>query len=122
MKDFKFYNANPLGKIESDCVCRAISRAVKMPYKVVEEKLNAIGVLFECESLCVCCYHHLLENVFGLQKQFANGRTVKEIAKQFNNNIVIIRIQGHLTMSEFGVVYDLWDCTDEVADVFWLIP
>lgn len=122
MQDFKFYNANPLGEIESDCVTRAISRALDLPYYSVLNKLYAIGELFECEELCVCCYNHLLEKFYGLERRFANGRTVGQIAKQFNNNKVLIRIQGHLTMAEFGTIFDLWDCTKEVADVFWVIP
>lgn len=119
--DYKFYNANPLGNIEQDCVCRAISTATEIPYKSVEEKLELIGELFECEELCVCCYHHLLEKVFGLKQKFANGKTVKEIAQEFFDNRVLIRISGHLTCSLYGVVYDIWDCTEELADIFWIV-
>lgn len=121
MVDYKFYNANPLGNIESDCVCRAISRAVKIPYRFIEKKLNLIGELFECDELCVCCYHHLLEKVFGLTPKYANGRKVKEIVKEYGNNIILLRLEGHLTMAENGVVYDLWDCRDEIADIFWIV-
>ena len=121
MVDYRFYNANPLGKIESDCVCRAISRATKIPYKVIQYKLHLVAELFECEKLCLCCYHHLLEKVFGLTQKNANKRTVRELAEDFKDNILIIRIQGHLTMSEYGHVYDIWDCRDEEADVFWII-
>lgn len=121
MIDYRFYNANPLGNIEQDCVCRAISKATDIPYEIIEIKLEAIGELFECEKLCVCCYHHLLEKVFGLKQKFANGKTVKEIAKEFDDCKVIIRIEGHLTCSLYGIVYDIWDCTDEIADVFWIV-
>lgn len=121
MVDYRFYNVNPLGNIEQDCVCRAISTATDLPYKLIERKLVLIGELFECEKLCLCCYHHLLEKIFGLQQKFANGKTVKEISKEFCNNRVIIRIQGHLTCSLYGTVYDIWDCTEEVADVFWVV-
>lgn len=119
--DYKFYNANPLGDIEQDCVCRAISKATEIPYRSIEEKLELIGELFECEKLCVCCYHHLLEKVFGLKQKFANGKTVKEIAKEFPENRVLIRISGHLTCAIFGVIFDIWDCTEETADIFWIV-
>lgn len=119
--DYKFYNANPLGDIEQDCVCRAISKATEIPYRSIEEKLELIGELFECEKLCVCCYHHLLEKVFGLKQKFANGKTVKEIAKEFPENRVLIRISGHLTCAINGIVYDIWDCTEEPADIFWIV-
>lgn len=121
MVDYKFYNANPLKNIEQDCVCRAISKATKIPYKNIEYKLHLIGELFECEKLCVCCYHHLLEKVFGFKQKFANNKSVGKLAKDYKNNILIIRIDGHLTMAEYGIVYDIWDCTNEKADVFWIV-
>lgn len=121
MIDYKFYNANPLNKFEQDCVCRAISTATKIDYKKIKHKLQLIGELFECNALCVCCYHHLLEAVFGLKPKFANKKTVSEIAKSHPNNILIIRIEGHLTMSEYGTVFDIWDCTQEKADIFWIV-
>ena len=121
INDYKFYNANPLNKQEQDCVCRAISKATDTPYYSIEHKLQLIGDLFECDKLCVCCYHHLLEKVFGLIPKNANKKTVGEIAKDFKNNVVLIRIDGHLTMAEYGVVHDIWDCTKEVADIFWIV-
>ena len=121
MIDYKFYNANPLDNIEQDCVCRAISTATNLPYYVIEDKLYFIGELFECEELCVCCYHHLLEKVFGFKQKFANGKTVKDISKEFSNCIVIIRIDGHLTCSLYGVIHDIWDCSEEIADIFWIV-
>lgn len=119
--DYRFYNANPLGEIENDCVCRAISRAMRMDYYLVERKLCLIGELFECEELCVCCYAHLLEKVFGLKQRFAGGLTVGEIAKMHPNNAVLIRIDGHLTVCENGRVYDTWDCRNDIADVYWVV-
>ncbi len=121
MTDYRFYNANPLGELEQDCVCRAISTATKIDYRKIEHKLRLIGELFECEALCVCCYHHLLEAVFGLKPKFANGKSVGQIAKEHPNDILIIRIEGHLTMSKCGTVYDIWDCTQEPADIFWIV-
>lgn len=118
---FNYYNANPLGNIESDCVCRAIQRALGQDYYDVERKLCLIAELFDCETLCVCCYKHLLENVYGLKPQMANGATVGDIARAYRDEIVLIRIDGHLTVAEYGQVYDLWDCTNEVADIFWIV-
>lgn len=118
---FKYYNANPLDDIESDCVCRAISRALNLDYYEVERKLILIAELFGCETLCVCCYKHLLENVYDLKPQMANGATVGGISRAYRDDIVLIRIDGHLTVSEHGMVYDLWDCTEEVADIYWVV-
>lgn len=122
MKDYQYYNANPLGDIESDCVTRAITEATGLSYYEVQHKLSLMAQLYECDTLCVCCYHNLLDNVFRFKNYKANGRTVKELAKQFKDDILLIRIQGHLTISKYGTVYDIWDCGNEIADVFWLVP
>lgn len=121
MVDYKFYNANPLGKIESDCVTRAISRATEIPYDEVLEKLHLVAALFECDALCVCCYHFLLEKVFGLTPKKANGKTVREVVEDYSNNTLLLRLEGHLTMAENGIVYDIWDCRDEPVDIFWIV-
>ena len=121
MKDYKFYNANPLNKIESDCVCRAISKATNIDYNSIKRKLELIGELFECDKLCVCCYQHLLEKVFGLQQRVAINKKVKDISKLYKDRKVIIRINGHLTCSILGTIYDIWDCTDEMVDVYWVL-
>lgn len=122
MVDYKFYNINPQQLIESDCVCRAISAALDIDYEIIKRKLYLIGELFECEQLSVCCYQHLLEQVFELVSHDAKGRTVYEIVKEYPTDILIIRMDGHLTMAACGVVYDLWDCREEIADIFWIVP
>lgn len=119
--DYKFHNANPLGKIESDCVCRAISKATNIDYYKIEQKLKMVASLFECDKLCVYCYHHLLEKVFGLRPRFPINKTVGEVAKENKDKTLIIRVHGHLTMSENGIVYDIWDCTKEIVDMYWIV-
>lgn len=121
MKDYEFYNANPLDEIEGDCVYRAINSATGIPYYEIAEKLKLVSSLYECDELCVCCYQHFLEDVLGLTRQYAEGMTVREVAKTFSDDIVLIRTEGHLTMSAYATVYDIWDCTEEIADIFWII-
>lgn len=120
-KKFKYYNANPYNDIENDCVCRAISTATNIPYRTVAQKLRYTAKLFNCDMLCVCCYSHFLEDILKLQKYDALGNTVEQISKKYCNKIVLIRMNGHLTLSRYGIVYDIWDCTQEIADVYWLV-
>lgn len=119
---FKYLNTNPLGVEEEDCVCRAIMLALDMPYKLVEHKLNLIAELFECDELCVCCYQHLLEDVYGLERvPNVRGLTVEEFAYYFNEGTYIIRLDGHLTCLIDGINYDLWDTSKQVIDVVWRV-
>jgi hypothetical protein len=121
-RDFRYHNENPYKVEESDCVIRAISRALNIEYPVAEELLKMSAEHNGCDMLCVGCYHHLLEDVFKLPVRYAdNWERVKDISKQFENNKVLIRIDGHLTMSDCGVIYDLWDCTNRLVDCYWIV-
>lgn len=119
--DYIYYNINPEGQTLPDCVIRAISLATNIDYYKIENLLDLIGDYFSCEELCVCCYSHLLENIFNYQCFEAKGKTVSQIAKQHSDAVLLIRIDGHLTCSIDGIVFDIWDCRREVADRYWII-
>lgn len=118
---FKYTNLNPLSLREEDCVTRAISLASGYSYAEIQDKLYYISELLECEKLCVCCYQHLLDDVFGYERIPCKNLTVGEVASMYNDCILLIRIEGHLTCVVYGVVRDLWDCSDSYADIVWLI-
>lgn len=122
-RDFKYHNENPYRIEEADCVCRAISKGLDLDYEVVCKLLEMSADYNDCDALCVCCYHFLLEDVFRLSVKYSDfDETVREVAQKYPYNKVIIRIDGHLTMSENGVVYDLWDCTHKLVDCYWIVP
>lgn len=116
---FKYYNINPDGKRESDCVCRAISLATDTNYKDVEKMLKDNGVCFNCEKLNVDCYSHILDGA-GFKKYFTN-KTVAQLAKENPEKILLIRLEGHLTCCKYGCCYDIWNCTKEPATEYWII-
>lgn len=117
---YKFLNVNPLGKLELDCVCRAISFALDIPYELTQKKLCLIGELFDCESLCVCCYKYLLDNVFNLDRiEEFQGLTINEFAERCNKGTFIIRVDGHLSCVKNGTIYDTWNCGEEIVDIIW---
>lgn len=119
---YEFKNVNPLGKRELDCVCRAISGALNENYYTIQNKLELVGALFDCEKLCVCCYKFLLDNVFNLCRiEECQGMTIKEFMKCYNKGTYIIRVDGHLTHCVDGICYDIFDCTDEIVDIVWII-
>ena len=122
MAKYKFLNLNPLGEIEQDCVCRAISLALQQDYYIVEHKLHLIGDLFDCDGLCVCCYKHLLDYVYELDRiEEYQGYTIETFANYHSCGTFLIRIDGHLTCLIDGEIYDIWDCTKEAIDLVWKV-
>ena len=122
MTDFYYHNVNPTKSVEQDCVTRAISLASGIPYKAVSKLLQMTAKEHNCDALCVCCYHHLLEDTLGYRVKFVKEyKRVEEIAKEYKNNIIIVRIDGHLTACVYGTCVDIWDCTQEKVDCYWIV-
>lgn len=121
MADFEYTNLNPLSLTEEDCVTRAISLASGYSYAEIQDKLYYISELMECERLCVCCYKHLLDSVFCYDRLPCYNMTVGEIADEYSDCILLVRIEGHLTCVVYGTIHDLWDCSASYADIVWLV-
>lgn len=118
---YTYYNKNPLKNIENDCVCRAISTALDRDYYEIEDLLYQNSNKCDCNMLTKSCYRQLLERHFGLKVHNGKGRTVEEIAYSYPNNNVIMRVYGHLTCSIKGEVIDIFDCSNEIVDEFWVV-
>ena len=122
MRNYKYYNRNPNNFVLKDCVCKAISTATGLKYEAVDNLLELTAEDNDCEKLCVCCYNHLLSDTLCYRRIDCNFKdTVGEVSSHYPRNKLIIRIEGHLTSSINGVVLDIWDCTDEYVDCYWIV-
>ena len=116
---FVYYNLNPKGIKENDCVTRAIALATGLDYDKVAQKLYLSAELLDCEKLCVCCYKHLLDNVFAFPRVHCSGLSVAQFADLHPYGTYLIRVPSHLTVIRDGVLYDIWDCREEICDIAW---
>lgn len=117
---YKFYNINPARKKLPDCVCRAISLATRTSYGIIMDILESNGVCYDCEDLTVECYSNIMREL-GYNECDACGKTVEELCNEFPEDILLVRLEGHLTCCVNGCCYDIWDCTGEHADLFWIV-
>lgn len=118
---FKYHNENPNGYTIPDCVIRAITLALGIPYYEVVELLHRNGIEMNCDDLCVCCYEKLLDFDFKLPHFESHNKTAQEVANDFKDRIVLLRMEGHLSCAIYGIIYDIWDCSDEIITDFWLV-
>ena len=117
---FKYWNINPDGESTGDCVIRAISLALNEDYYDTIGDLIKNSDYFNCDLLVKECYSNMLDSL-GFKRYDGMGRTVKEVAEDFYNDKLIIRIEGHLTCSLYGDIYDIWNPSSEIVDCFWII-
>lgn len=118
--DYIYFNVNPSGETLPDCVTRAISLALNIPYYEVVSLLRNNGIFYECECLCVSCYERLLDDYFKLP-HFKTDKSVEEIIKEHPEDTLLIRMNSHLTCAINGKSYDIFNCTDEIATDYWVI-
>lgn len=120
--NYVYYNRNPDGEHKEDCVTRAISTATGLNYYGVGNLLNLTAFINKCPKLCICCYHHLLEDILCYAPCVCNNNeTVETISKKFPRDKVIIRMEGHLTCSINGKIADIFDCGNRIVDCYWVV-
>lgn len=118
---FTYFNNNPLSLEEEDCVTRAIALASNLPYSAIKDKLYYMAQLLDCNALCVCCYSKLLDYIFQYDRVPCKGYTVGEIVQKYDDSTLLIRMNGHLTCAINGSLHDLWDSSEELADIVWVV-
>ena len=121
-KRYKYYNHNPYNLKLKDCVCRAISTAIGLCYEAVDNLLDLTACTYGCDKLCVCCYSKLLEEVLCYDRVECDfQKTVEDVATEFPRNKVLVRVKEHLTTVVYGNILDIWDCSDELVDCYWIV-
>lgn len=118
---YKYYNHNPQGWKIPDCVIRAISLALNIDYYEVVKMLHLNANELHCDCLNVQCYEKLLDYDFNLPHYHSYGLTAQEIAEEFSDRIVLLRMEGHLSVAIFGDILDIWNCSQEEITDFWLV-
>lgn len=91
-------------------------------YSTIKNKLNLVAELMECDKLCVCCYKFLLDEVYGLERieEYA-GLSIEEFSYDRPEGTYLIRVDNHLTTMIDSVIYDIWDCREELVRIVWKV-
>lgn len=118
---YRYFNSNPNGYHIPDCVIRAITLATGLEYYNVVELLHQNGQELNCDCLNVQCYEKLLDYDFMLPHYYGCGKTAAEVAQDFPENTLLLRMEGHLSCSICGDIFDIFDCSDEYITDFWIV-
>lgn len=107
---FVEYNANPYGANIDDCIIRAITKGTGRNYFDVMDGLIDIADSndgWEIDDIRTA-NKYLISN--GWEFCLLDGRcTVKQFSEQITDPRLIV-VNGHMTYSEGGNVYDTWNC------------
>ena len=120
MSKYQFFNLNPYKKKTGDCVIRAVACALEIPWEEASDLLYLTARDMGCEMSCIGCYSKLFSDL-DLPEVSVKGMTVEEVSDRYPDDVVLIRISGHLTCSRFAHILDIWDCRKERVDRAWLV-
>lgn len=122
---FTYYNANPKGRITSDCVCRAISTALNQSWEITMIEMAKMA--------CQAGYDPADPKGFDLYLKSKGWKKMKqprkadntkytgsEFCKEFKG-VCIANIGGHHTVCiKDGKVHDIWDSTYKTIGNYWV--
>ena len=116
---YKFYNANAANRYEDDCVIRAISCATDKSWDYVYDYLSDIaqyeGTLMDKREFV----RNYLDRTYQRLRDISGK--VGYVSALFPNSTVLITMNGHITCSKNGVIYDTFDCRDRKVEDVWLV-
>ena len=116
---YDFYNANPLGLNEDDCVIRAISCATNRSWDAVYDELSdlaqAKGTLLDKKDFVRGYLNTHFRRVYDFPYK------VYQVAQKYKNNTVICALFNHLVCIKNGRILDTFDCSDRVVEDLWLV-
>jgi len=116
---YKYHNNNALGLFENDCTIRAISTATGNTWDDTYEHLSNIarinGTMMDDRDF-ICNY---LDNRY--KRLYNIPKYVGEVAGTNPDNILLITMNGHITCSKYGVIYDSFDCRNRIAEYCWVV-
>lgn len=116
---YEYYNANAIGKLDEDCVIRAISCATGKSWDYIYEHLSDLaqekGTMLDNSQFI----REYLDRRY--ERLPVYGETVGELSEMYPYDILLITMKGHITCSKNGTVYDTWDCTNKPVEYAWLV-
>ena len=116
---YRYYNANKLGKYVNDCSIRAISLAENSSWDYTYDKMSELaqeqGTMMD-DSIFIRDY---------LDKRYERvptyNETVGEIAGEYPDKVLLITMDGHITCSKYGIIYDSFDCRRRKVEYAWKV-
>lgn len=116
---YRFHNNNALGLFENDCTVRAISTATGNTwddtYKHLSNVARLNGTMMDDKDFII----NYLDARYNRLPTY--GLNVGEVAGKYPDNILLITMNGHITTSKFGTVYDSFDSRNRLAEFCWKV-
>lgn len=124
---FHYHNQNPKNRMGCDCVARAISLFLGIPWDQCIRELTECGIKHGYVHDDPKCFDTYLasKGFFKMsQPRRDNGKkyTAGEFCRELTSidKTYILSMANHLTCVVNNKVWDIWDCTDKCVGNYWV--
>lgn len=116
---YKFYNANAKGRFVNDCVIRSISVAENKTWDETYMELSEVaqrhGILLDDVNFV----EPILDSRYV--RECYDDTYVGEFIATHPIGTFLITMNGHITCSIDGTIYDTFDCRDRIMWCAWRV-
>lgn len=116
---YRFYNENPLGLFENDCVVRSLSCATQRSWDSVYDELSdeaqLKGTMMDDREFVIDYLDTHFTRVPDLPYR------VGEVAIKYPNNIILCTMNGHICCIKYGIIYDTFNPSNRIVEEAWIV-
>lgn len=120
---YVYYNPNPLGKNVGDCVIRALTKALDMPWESVYTELCVQGLnMADMPSSNAVWGAYLRSKGFNrsiIPNSCPDCYTMTDFAADNNVGVYIVATGTHVVTVSDGNIYDSWHSENEIPTYFF---
>lgn len=120
---YSYFNINPEGRNVGDCTVRAIAKATGQDWGRTYIALCLQG-LIDCDMPSAnAVWGNYLRGI-GFRRSLVPDTcpdcyTVGRFVHDHSSGTYILALSGHVVCVENGVIFDSWDCSNELILYYW---
>lgn len=120
---YSYFNINPEGRNVGDCTVRAIAKATGQDWERTYIALCVQG-LIDCDMPSANAVWGNYLRKLGFRRYIIPDTcpdcyTVGHFANDHPLGTYILALSGHVVCVENGVIFDSWDCSNELILYYW---
>ena len=116
---WKEYNSNPVGRSVGDCAIRALTIALYVDWETAYAMAASAGFSMGDMPSSDSVWGAVLRQHGFYREACKDCGTAEEFARDHIDGVYVLAFGGHVAALRNGVIYDTWDCSNEVPIYYW---
>lgn len=117
------YNTNPTGRRVGDCAVRAVSVALGVDWETAYAMMCAKGFAFADMPSSNSVWGSVLQQ-HGFHRESIPDScpdcyTAEDFCRDHAKGVYVLGFGNHVATIRDGILYDLWDSSQEVPQYYW---